>query len=375
MAAQVGEPVTLLVELREGGSTRGEVTDYTALSWAEELNTITGGTITLPRESEAVEFLNLAAVSADPVGLLITDQETGHQVPVFTVEEVDSSADEVSVPFVLDLGMLAEVPAFPDPANPTNPWGAVSHWVRTGDVVDETVQFILVHGGPFSHVDFRHFDAVTSTGTAGVSVDWYARMQPSLDVIRETVGGGAACEARIENGEMVMHVRGTVSRPEVVFSVESHTISEWRWRNRMPQANRFYAGGTGEGAAREIASAVSGSPLWPRARGAFLDQRNLSGADLQRAAANAAEWPGPTLEAVLAGDAVNAYGSDYLLGDMVTVEVRDAEYQLPVTAVDTSIEDEQVARKITVGAALLDARPDLQLARAMLRAFGLRETQ
>lgn len=363
------------VEGRVGGDLTGQITDWAALSWAEEVNTVTGGSITLPADSAGMDHVRLAPTSTAPVGFVFTDTNTGHQVPVYIVEEVDSSAGDVTIPFQLDAALLNDVPAFPAPADPTDPWAADSHWVRTGDAVGETAQFVLVHGGQFSHPDYQFFDRVTATADIGVDVTYRARMQPCLDVIRETVAGLSIVQGLIENHEMRLFVRARETRPEAVFSPDLHTIDEWEWRNRMPAGNTFYAGGGGEGTARELAVAELATTLWPRRRGRFIDRRQSSGADLQRAADEAAVWDGPTLRVVGVDSPALTYGLDYLLGDVVTVEVRGAEYALPVTAVDTTVDEDGIpVRSVQLGASLPDGRPDVELARSILRTFGLKET-
>ena len=366
--------MTLLVERRVGAETVGQVTDYTAIRWAEEVNTATGGTITLPAGSETLEHMRLARSSTDPVGLLITDQDSGHSVPVYFAEVVRSSAPSVTAQFRLDLAMLNEVPAFPDPSDPAAAWSTVSHWERTGDAVTETAQYLLVHGGQFSHPDYRHFESVTNAAAAGVTITFRARMQPSLDFLRGALAGAAIIQARIEDGVTRLFVRAPIDRPEVVFSPELHTLDDWVLRDRMPPANVAFGAGAGEGTARVQATVSATGSSWPRKRGVFVDRANMTAAELQLAAAEALAWAGPTMVATAHDSAAQSYGVDFQLGDTVRVEVEGDEFTLPVTSVETeATADGEPTRKIQLGEAPVDDRPDLELHRHLLRRYGLQE--
>lgn len=362
--------MTLTIEQRIGSDRVGPVKDWAKVEWLEQVNTPTGGTITLPSGSTSVEFLNLAALSADVVGLLITDDETGHQVPVYVVEEVAGSGATVNIPFLLDVALFNEVPAFPDPATPLDPWATAPLWTATGDAVSATGLFLVSHGGPGSHADYRRFESITQGASAGVTVSYSARMGPSLDVVRETVSGAAIVSARLEDGLHRAFIRGPADRPDALFSPDLHTVTDWEFRNKMPAANTFFGGGAGEGTAREIAIAATSTAEWPRRRGRFLDRGTLSGAELSTAAIEAAAWEGPTLTATVIETAGLYFGTDFLLGDTVRAQIAGREFALPVTTVKTTATQAGVDRKVALGAPVLDTRPDLQLHRMMLRNYG-----
>ncbi len=367
--------MTLTVELRRGGARVGAVTDWTALRWLEEANTVTGGTITVPADSELIEFARLAPESVDPVGVLITDDVTGHAVPAHFAEQVDSSAAEISLPFVLDVGLLNEVPAFPDPATPGDPWAVNPFWVGTGPAATITADFIASHGGPGSHPDYQIFDQVVAAG-AGTPVSYRARMQPSLDVIRDTVAGAAVLQASIDDGMMVLTVRAPTVRPDVVFSPGLHTLLDWEIRDRMPSANDGFGGGPGEGTSREAVRVSLPSGRWPRRRGVFVDRESLTGQDLLGAVTAALSHDGPTMVATAQDNASLSYGTDYQLGDTVKAQVAGREFLLPVTSVETSVAaGGGPVRTVQLGEASVEARPDLQLRRTLFRRFGFEETQ
>ena len=105
------------VETRRNGELTGVVTDWQRIVWREEVNTPTGGTITLPQSSTALAELLTASATTDIIGILITDDEMAsdvgtYQVPAYVTEESLTGADGlVTIPFKLDTALINEVPA------------------------------------------------------------------------------------------------------------------------------------------------------------------------------------------------------------------------------------------------------------------------
>ena len=365
--------MTLQVHTRRGGVITGPVPEFERLTFAEQQNTPTGGTIVLPAWSPALAHLLTASTDPEVVGLVVTDPITGRVTPLHVVEEKFTGlGDKVTVKLAVDTALLNEIPAFPDPATPATPWAVNSHWTATGTAVTTTALFLATHGGPSSHADYQRFALVAETG-AGGTVAYRARMQPSLDVIRETVAGQATVEATITDTKaMALEVRAPIDRPNVVFSAELHTMTDWEYANRMPPANVFYGGGEGEGTLREIATAELPPGLWSRKRGVFLD-RSSTGADLQGEVDKEATWPGPslTINAVDRGGLM--YGRDWLIGDTVRADIGSTRLTLPVAAVTTTVTSASTSRAVTLGTPNLAARPDLDLKRALFSRFGLTE--
>lgn len=360
------------VDTRVGANLVDPVPDYQRLVWAEQVNTVTGGQITLPRSSPALATLLGASATSATVGLLITDENGWRTSCHVTAEKVTATERSVIIPFRTDTALINEVPAFPNPADPANPWGTTAYWTYTGAAVTVVADFIATHGGPGSHPDWRRFDAVVTSGT-GPTVTFKARMEPSLDYIAARTRGAAIVSAYLAGGQAVVGVRAQVDRPDVVFSADLNTLDDFVWTNTMPAANTIYAGGTGVGTARAIAVASTATALWPRKRGVFIDRGNSTGADLAQAAADAAAWPGPTLQITATDTPGTAYGADWQLGDTVRADVLGTRHTLPVTGVTTTASPGRVARSIVLGAPTFDATETLALKREFITRYGLQE--
>lgn len=362
------------VQTRRGGIATGPIPDFESVTWVEHVNTVTGGTITLPERSRSLRHLLSASTDVEPVGILIADPDTGRHVAGYmTEEEITGEGGSLSLPFRLDIGLINDVPAFPDPATPDTPWAVNSHWTRTDTAVACATIFLNSHSGPASHPDYRRFTQVSGQGS-GPTVTFRARMEPSLEYIAEKVAGQAIIDTVITDQQtMVLEVRDPVARPNVVFSSELHTMHEWAYTNRQPAHNRWIAGGSGEGTARLVATSALPPTFWPRARATFLDRRQSDQAATQAAADDAATWDGPTVSIVATDGPTARYNRDFLLGDLVNVDIAGARLQLPATAVATTIDQAGVTRQITLGSANIAGRPDLDLRTALLRRFGLME--
>jgi len=369
------------VETRRNGTLTGVVTDWQRLVWREEQNTPTGGTLTLPQSSTALAELLTASASTDIVGILITDDElvnpaTTYQVPCYVVEEALNGADGlVTIPFRLDTAILNEVPAFPDPSAPEDPWSTDAHWEATAALESVTASFVTAQAGSGAAPDWQRFDSVVmSYISPGPSTTYKARMEPCLDYIKAKVQGLATLHALIVDGVgMRLWVRGIEDKPDAIFAANLNTLVDYQWRNTMPAANVFYGGGAGEGTTRELAIAATPGTLWPRKRGLFIDRGASTGTDLTVATTEAAVWEGPSLELVATEGIGTRYHTDWQLGDTVRAEIAGTRYTLPATAVDTTAEGVNVTRKITLGQPRLDGREALALQRYMIRTYGLQE--
>jgi len=360
------------VDTRVGAALVDPVPDYQRLVWAEQANTVTGGTITLPRSSPAVATLLTASTTADVVGLHLTDEHGWRTSCHVTAETLAGTDRAVTIPFRPDTALLNEIPAFPNPATPATPWATASHWVYNGPAVTAVADFIQTHGGPTSHPDWRRFDVVATTGT-GAAISFRARMEPGLDAIAAHARGHATVTTYLDTGQAVVAVRAPVDRPNVVFSVDLNTVVDYTFTNTMPAANIIYAGGPGEGTTREIVTAATATTLWPRKRGVFIDRAGSTGAALTGAATDAAVWPGPTLTIDATDTPGMAHGVDWVLGDTVRADILGTRFTLPVTGVTTTATPGRVTRRVTLGAPDLAANDTLALKREFITRYGFQE--
>jgi len=370
------------VETRRNGTLTGLVADWERLVWREQVNTVTGGTITLPQSSPALAELLTASTTTDIVGLVITDDDLVSgvgvwQLPVYVTEEnLTASEDTVTIPFRVDTALLNDNPAFPDPTQPANPLAAATYWTQTGPLELTTAQFVKAQAGEDATTSWRRFDeTVYSYITPGPTVTYKARMQPCLDYINQVAQGLAVVNVRMVAGVgMRCHIRGIEDKPNVVFSRDLNTLTNYTWRNAQPAASTIYAGGTGTGTGRDLAIGTVASPLWPRKRGLFIDRGGSTGTDLQAAANQAAAWAGPTLELVATDTTGVRYWVDWQLGDTVRADIRGTRFTLPVTAIDAEAQaGGTAARKITLGAPRLDGRDLVEVRRAIISTYGLQE--
>lgn len=237
--------------------------------------------------------------------------------------------------------VLAGRVAFPTPTT-LPPW-ADSHDTRSGQASTVAAAFVEANLGAGA-LAARQTPIAVIDGAAGASGTWSARLQ-RLDelVARICADGGITCLPTVQfDGSVRVAFVATGNRSNrTVLSDQGDLVTIERLT--LPTAASYViAGGQGELSARAFATAGGGSGL--HRRELFLDATNLeSPVELARRADTvlAESAGGLTVSAVLSDAATQRsdmrYLVDFVLGDILAVELDGVRHEVPVTAVAISI--------------------------------------
>lgn len=248
------------------------------------------------------------------------------------------------------LGMLADVVPLPVPGASAGPWATARH-VVSGEPVAAWVSFIGAHLA-------RGFGGLTvaADGVAAGSVQLSGRWAPHLlGLVSELATGfGVAVEPSITSAGPTLVVRPLRSNLDLVVSPDLGGVAGFRESPPTLPVTAVYVGGSGEGAARQI---VTSSQSGPRRREVWLDQQSVADAGelAALAAAHLAANRATRFLEVTFGDGGPVFGVDYLLGDLVTIDIPGVEMvEARVTEVSTTLEGSQFSTRVRVGDAPLD---------------------
>lgn len=216
----------------------------------------------------------------------------------------------------------------------------------------------------------------------GETVEYSARFDPLMDVIRACHGGlGVTCGQVGE--DLVFDTFEPEERPGAVFSFELGNLIQAEWQDAAPEATHAIVGGGGEGSARDlrIRADSAAAQAWRMSMEKFVDERSeSSAAALDRAGDQALTEARRTgiIQARLVDTPRLRFGVHYGLGDYVTVLPEPgAAYTDQVTSV--TIDADRRAGTLTItpsvgwgGRGLYETRQDREIAQ-LRRALGALE--
>lgn len=241
-------------------------------------------------------------------------------------------AGTIEVTGVSDEAVLADTLVYPDPAASGTAQTTVSHWTATGPA--ETVILALVEAqlGPAALPERRVQDLVVAPSQGlGATVTAQIRYG-SPDLLAEAArlalaGGDLGVRVRSQGGQRTVQVyqpRDQAGR--VRFGLDLGNVEDFSYRLAAPSVTYAIAAGQGELAARLQRDYLTADPddlLWDR-REAYVDRRDTADlAELDTAAAEAVTAGAGSAQVSVTGidSPVAAYGTDYDLGDKVTVHI------------------------------------------------------
>ena len=257
-------------------------------------------------------------------------------------ELVDEGAGEMVTWSGVDgWGILGSRLAWPDPSSEP-PW-SVSHDVRSGFASSVAGGFISDNLGGSALADrqvpLRLADP--SIGSMGV---WSARLQP-LDalVARICREGGVRCWPRVAaGGELVVTFTVPVDRSATIVLSDQGDLVGTERRTSPAESTWSLAAGQGEGVGREFEVAASGATGLARrerlvqatSATSSVELGQIAGVDL----ADGAEAERVRTKVTESASQRWEWLVDYDVGDLVTVEVDEDRFVVPVTAVEITVE-------------------------------------
>lgn len=217
--------------------------------------------------------------------------------------------------------------ALPVPSGP--PYTAAGYDVQTGPAETVLLAYVDRNLGPAATVARRLTGLTLAADAArGAAVSDQVRFDPLLTVLqRNAIAGGGLGFRIVQVGaglEFQVYEPADRSRT-AVFSPELGNLSDYGYKVTAPGATYVYVGGGGEGVARVFAEGGDATAItaWYRAE-AFKDRRDTTDTTVlgqTRDEALAEGQAGAALTITPVDTSSVAFGTDYNLGDVVTVVI------------------------------------------------------
>lgn len=359
---------------------------WNAMQLVLRFNDVGTGTLTMPASGDVIELnqpgnrvvvvRNDAILCAGPImhpDDFDQDSAGGDQ----------AAPGQITIVWEFDEAALAYRLCYPDPAHAATAQTAAKD---TGTAVNaETAMrhFVDKNIGAGALVARRWpqlaLGAVASVGTA---LNYSARFDVLSDMLRRLASqDGLGYRLRqTSTPALVLEVYAPIDRSgDVRFSFELGNLQKLSYRETAPTANVAIVGGDGTGTSRtvvEVADAVSVASGWGR-RETFVNDSSTDTTELTQNGTQAIQQAVGTvlLTATAIDDARQRFGTDYGLGDRVSIEVRPGKLVTDiVTAVVINVDasGEVVSPTIGTGAPTSNGAILRQL-RAVLVRLGVLE--
>jgi hypothetical protein len=371
----------LIVKVRDGATLApvGQLDRFTRLNLVERWCGVGRWVLDAPLAAPGVSLF----LETSDAGIIVEDDATkrivfsgpvgrgpdGAPTIVRTVaEEGGTLGSNIQIMGSCDNQWLADRVAHPQPLTADPPYSGQEHDVITGPSTSVLLQLIDRNAGPTA-VAARQVAGLTLAAdpAQGTTITARARWQNLLTYLAElAVAGGAGFEVRQQN--RVLTATARVPRDlsaDVAFSLEFGNLAGFSYSVAPVTGTAIYAGGQGEGTAREVLTATGSG----RRVELFVDRRDLADTtELDVAAVVAlAEATGKTSLTIEPIDTPSAlYGRHYRLGDIVAVVVDGVRTVDNIQTVETRVEGGRTTRTITVGREDLRGNPALYAGLATL---------
>jgi len=240
---------------------------------------------------------------------------------------------------------LADRITFPDPLRAPNDQTVNNYWTYTGVASTAMRQLISDQAGPSARAD-RRVPGLTMGADPGVGLSrkWSGLFEPVLSNLAGiSVLSGVNLGVRVRPSPGALTV--DIVRPRdlaslIRFSADLSNLGAIEYRETAATATHVVTAGQGDLNARMRAFATTTDPLatqWGRQVWAYVDRRDTDDpAELLQAAQDALSEGGATVSlavTLLDSDAAT-YGTDWDVGDRVTVYVGVEGQPKPATVVD-----------------------------------------
>jgi len=315
--------------------------------------------VKLPASSPLVGFLRtpgFGLVVTGPGGVIISG-------PTISAELVQAQDDLQGVWFIGgrdDSRVLEERLAYPQPGNADVATQNVSNDVRTG--ASETVMKAYVNANLVSGPAVRAVAFLTVAADAGLgaTVRGNARFSNLQTLLYDLAqSGGLGYTVAQVGSELVFDVYEPVDRSATIrLDVENGKLSSSKYAYEAPALTRAIVAGAGEAVDRLFIESVTSDSVgsegtWGRRIESFVDQRGTDdAAQLAQAGFEALVDNGKTrvvMEVTPSDTNTMLYGSDWGLGDTITVVANNVEATAVVYEIGLSVQADGVYLLATVG--------------------------
>lgn len=309
---------------------------------------VVGQTLRQPGSGIVVNGPNGILISG-PMTSATKKQSNDDPVGTWTIQGVD------------DTVILGERLAYPTPTTADVTAQVNSHDSRTGIASTVLYGYVKANIGSLAPVSRQVPGLTTATDTLlGSTVYGLAR----FDVLGELLSGlasidGLGFDIRQQGSALQFVVFQPVDRSAYIrMDVENNTLAKSEYGYGTHARSRAIVGGDGEGVNRTFAevtttSSLAAETLWGRRIETFIDQRNSDTAtELTQAGLESLADGGMTItsvDVVPSNDLTMEFGTDWGLGDKVTVVVGGQEVKAIVTTAALTIEEDGVRIGATVG--------------------------
>ena len=315
--------------------------------------------VKLPASSPLVGSLRtpgFGLVVTGPGGVIISG-------PTISAELVQTQDDLQGVWFIGgrdDSRIFEERLAYPQPGNADVATQNVSNDVRTG--ASETVMKAYVNANLVSGPAVRAvaFLTVAADGGLGATVRGNARFSNLQTLLYDLAqSGGLGYTVAQVGSELVFDVYSPVDRSATIrLDVENGKLSSSKYAYEAPALTRAIVAGAGEAVDRLFIESVTSDSVaaegtWGRRIESFVDQRGTDDAtQLAQAGFEALVDNGKTrvvMEVNPSDTNTMLYGSDWGLGDTITVVANNVEATAVVYEIGLSVQADGVYLLATVG--------------------------
>lgn len=266
-----------------------------------------------------------------------------------------------SIRGVDDSVILGERLAYPYPASADVAEQIQAYDIRTGQASTIIYEYVDYNIGPMAPLE-REVPglAMAIDPLVGSTVYGSAR----FDILGELISGlasidGLGFDIKQTDGTLEFRVFQPVDRSAYIrMDVKNNTLAKTEYSYGAHSLSRAIVAGQGTETDRtfiEVTSteSLAAETLWGRRIETFIDERNTDDSnELEQAGVEALAEGGITLtsiDVVPSSDLTMAYGKDWDLGDLVTVDVGGQEVSALVTTVSMSIGEDGVRVGATVG--------------------------
>ena len=299
---------------------------------------------------------DLAALVGDGWRVVIQDgQETILSGPI-TSRAPDLLGGVIVFDGESDLVHVRDKIVFPNPSAAGDAQTADAYYKRSGPV--ETVVRNMIHenagaGIHSSRTRYGGFTVAASQGR-GSTVTTNLRYKNLLEESRALarLGGVTFDAVQEESSDIVLRFRVPVDRSRSVrFAERNDGVTDASFSLAAPTATTVFVAGQGQGTARNVI-ARSRATTWGRSIEVFKDQRDTDdAAELEQSAVEQLDegeaGAGAQFSVTEAPGLV--YGTDYALGDTVSVEAGRVTISEPVRAVELSWDGHGREATLTLG--------------------------
>lgn len=359
----------LLVEVRDATYKRvGQILaeNLVGFTVVTRFNQIGTWSVNLP-----VGHLMAEALKAPGAGIIVSVNGTvllsGPTTWVQTVQTVDNPDGIYQITGLDDSVLLRDRLAYPTPSTADVTLQTTPYDVRTGLAEDVMKAYVNANMGP-SAPAARRIPALTVQATAGLgsTVTGSARFDVLLDLLQTLADTSAVTGAASIGFDVVQVGTGLQFQcyapkdrtATVRLDIANNRLTESTYSLSAPKFTRAIVGGSGDGAARTFLeqsslTSVAAEYAWARRIESFVDARDTNDPVALATTGNSAlatEGRAQITATVTpVDDQSMLFGTDWFLGDLVTVVVGTYELASTVTQLGISVQADGVRLYGTVG--------------------------